>query len=165
MPNHYNFEKEEGQEFIYCFSTDKGIHYRIAFTEDHNLTLLSNENFDNLYTLSILREECIKPGHDPRIKATVYEIVKTFFAFRDKCVIYICSEDGNKAAGRHKTFNKWHEECDFKDDLVKYDNVIVEGERHVYTSLIYHQECPNIDRILEVFKEIENLYKDMQASA
>lgn len=165
MPDHYNFEKEEGQEYIYDFTTSKGIFYRVAFTEDQILNELANKEFTNIYTLTILRQECSKPGADPLIKITILEIIKTFFSFEDKCVMYICSEDDNKSLGRNTIFNKWYQECDSKDGLMKHDNTIYGNDRTVFTSLIYPVNCPNIDEILNVFVEIEKLYKNIEVSA
>lgn len=167
MPDHYNFEKEEGQEFIYTFSTHKNINYRIAFTEDHIINSLGDIDFLNTYALTILRDDCERPGTDPIIKLTILEIIKSFFSFKDKCVVFICDDDDLKARGRYSIFSKWYDEYNPKEGIIKHDNVIYDDKRniHVYTSLMYHNGFPNSEIILDIFNQISNIYKNNQESA
>jgi hypothetical protein len=162
LPLHYSYERSGEEGSIYSFTTNKGISYMIAFTEDEHLNMLSGEVINNVYSLSIIRDECDKPGTDPLIQETINIIVRDFFSQTNRCVLFICDDSDNKHVSRYKTFCKWYQESEYKNEINKFDNLIPEEDKLIYTSIMFHHEFPNREQVLELFSNIEVLFKEFK---
>lgn len=165
MPNHYNYQLVDGEGYVYSFTTELGLSYKIAFTEDDTFSTLTGEPFDYVYSLSIYKETLGKSPSDNLIKATVYEIIRDFFADQRKCVLYMCDNGDEKSACRHRKFSIWHSSSPYKDQIKKRDNVIKGEHDPVYSSILYHIDSPDAARLVEVFNQIDKLFKKNIAAA
>ena len=90
---------------------------------------------------------------------TVDLIISNFFENVENALIYICSDDKGKESKRFNAFNRWYKNSKHKDYITKVDNVIKfeETSSFIYTSLLYHNDNPNVNYILDTFNEIEDV--------
>ncbi|MCD8417060.1 hypothetical protein J2Q11_01340 [Tenacibaculum finnmarkense genomovar finnmarkense] len=157
-PYRYSFEDTSG---TYQFTTKNNIIYSVAFIEDSTLNSVSSTSieFENMYQIIIekLTEEL--ESFDSQVFLTIDLIISDFFKSIQNALIYICSDDKGKDSKRFNAFNRWYEKSKHKGYITKIDNVIKfeETASLIYTSLLYHNDNPNINSILYTFNEIEEV--------
>ncbi len=162
MLNQYNytFDEETG---TYNFTTKNNIEYKIVFIVDETLDIASEVHIENIYQIIIEKiTDKIEP-FDSSVSKTIENIITAFFVNVKNALIYVCSENDEKAEIRFNVFNRWYKNC-VLESVTKIDNVInCESEGNVYTiytSLLYHNENPNIDYVLTAYRKIENILND-----
>lgn len=158
MQSPYNYSFDDTSE-TYQFPTKNNIVYRVAFVEDHTLNSISPSEFqfDNIYQIVV---EKITDGIEPldhQVSLTIDLIIHDFFSNIENALIYVCSNEKGKEAQRFNSFNRWYEKSQHKSIITKVDNIIhLEKEVVIYTSLLCHNDNPNISNILNAFKQIED---------
>ena len=161
MQNHYNCVFDEISK-TYNFATKNGILYRLAFIVDQTFSAISGEDIANVFQLVIEKaNENIEP-YDPKVSRTVEDIIERFFQHEENSLIYICSDDNEKAVQRHKIFNRWYQNSSYKDKVKKIDNVIsieIEGKdfQNLYTSFLFHINNPEYNKLISIYKKIEEV--------
>ena len=162
MPNPYNYFFDEVTS-TYSFTTKNDIEYKIVFIVDETLDIASEIHIENIYQIVI---EKITDGIEPLdilVSKTIQNIITAFFENIKNSLIYVCSEDDEKAETRFNVFNRWYNKSTI-ESVTKVDNIInCESEGNIYTiytSLLYHNENPNVDYILEAYHKIENILND-----
>ena len=159
MPNPYNYSFDDSSE-TYQFTTKNKIVYRVAFVEDHTLHSISPTEFQfgNIYQIVVEKiTDEIEPL-DPQVSKTIGLIIHDFFLNLENALIYVCSDDKGKEAQRFSSFNRWYDKSSHKSIITKVDNIVtLEDGEVIYTSLLCHNKNPNIDKILNAFKRIEEV--------
>ena len=158
MPNRYNYTFNEVTG-TYNFTTKNKIEYKVAFIVDETLDAVSDISINNVYQVIIEKISDVIEPYDRFVANTIDYIVKSFFNTVENSLIYICSEEEEKAGIRFKVFDKWYQNSSFNKSVTKIDNIIhLETENSIfklYTSLLYHNSNPNIEHIIKAYKNIE----------
>ncbi|QNK78098.1 hypothetical protein H7F37_03165 [Winogradskyella sp. PAMC22761] len=91
------------------------------------------------------------------MRLTIDNIINDFFKSRENSLIYVCSNEQDKNQIRSLVFERWYQYSQHKDVITKIDSIIPMDDNSIlYTSLLYHNENPNITYILTSFNEIED---------
>jgi len=159
LPNPYSYTFSE-ETNAYTFTTRNNIEYKIVFIVDETLDIASEIHIENVYQIIIEKiSDKIEP-FDGLVSKTIEDVITAFFRNAQNSLIYVCSENEEKAETRFKVFNRWHKNSNLKS-VTKVDNIIKcvsEGAIYiVYTSLLYHIENPNVRHILEAYQKIESV--------
>ncbi|MCZ8144273.1 DUF6169 family protein [Flavobacterium sp.] len=160
MPNRYSYTFNEDTS-TYNFTTKNNIEYKVVFIIDETLDSVSENAIENVYQVIIEKvSDAIEP-FDSAVGRTIDNIIKSFFENAQNSLIYICSEDEEKAEIRFNVFDRWYLNSTFNKFVTKIDNVInfeVNGETYLlYTSLLYHNDNPNIEYVLTAYNSIEEV--------
>lgn len=157
MQNHYNYVFD-GITNTYNFSTKNGLLYSIAFVEDHTLSEISGKDISNVFQIVIEKIGIEKEIFDLKISETIKHIISKFFEQSQYSVIYVCSNNEDKAEQRFRVFNRWYKDSIFKNRIIKIDNVIeitsIDINMKIFTSLLLHVENKNLKTILEIYNSI-----------
>lgn len=160
MPNLYNrtYNQVTG---TYNFTTKNDIEYKVVFIIDETLDSVSENTIENVYQVIIDKvSDSIEPL-DSAVGRTIDDIIKSFFENVENSLIYICSEDQEKAEIRFNVFDRWYLNSTFNEFVTKIDNVInceANGETYLlYTSLLYRNDNPNIKYVLAAYNSIEEV--------
>lgn len=162
MPNPYNYTFNE-ETSTYTFTTKNDIEYKIVFIVDETLDIASEVHIENIYQIIIEKiTDKIEP-FDGLVSRTIENVISAFFVNVQNSLIYVCSENDEKAETRFNVFNRWYENSSL-ESVTKVDNIIKcesEGNIYViYTSLLYHKENPNVEYILEAYQKIESILNE-----
>lgn len=162
MPNQYNYTFNE-KTGTYTFVTKNDIEYKIVFIVDETLDIASEVHIENIYQIIIEKiTDKIEP-FDGLVSKTIENVITAFFANVQNSLIYVCSENDEKAETRFNVFNRWYKNSSL-ESVTKVDNIIkCESEGNVYviyTSLLYHNENPNVGYILEAYQKIESILNE-----
>lgn len=134
------------------FTTEKGIRYKIAFTEDYNI-------FPQGAYMFYIGAQDMPFGRDRRIADTVYAVLGSFFEDNSRILLYFCDMKDHKQALRNRLFNMWYENFPRKDLFRKITRSI-EVETDVYfVSLITSCANPEIEQISDRFDRYVNELK------
>ena len=162
MPSPYNYFFDEVTS-TYSFTTKNNIEYKIVFIVDETLDIASEIHIENIYQIVI---EKITDGIEPLdilVSKTIQNIITAFFENIKNSLIYVCSENDEKAETRFNVFNRWYKKS-MMESVTKVDNIInceSEGTLYtIYTSLLFHKDNPNIEYILEAYQRIEKVLND-----
>ena len=160
MLNLYNYTFNEVTS-TYNFTTKNNIEYKVVFIIDETLDSVSEDTIENVYQVIIEKvSDTIEP-FDSAVARTIDDIIKSFFENAQNSLIYICSEDEEKAEIRFNVFDRWYLNSTFNEFVTKIDNVInceANGEVYLlYTSLLYHNDNPNIEYVLTAYNSIEEV--------
>ncbi len=162
MPKPYNYFFNEVSR-SYNFITKNNIEYKIVFIVDETLDIVSEIHIENIYQIVI---EKITDGIEPldvSVSKTIQDIVTAFFKNIENALIYVCSQDDEKAETRFNVFNRWYKKSVI-ESVTKVDNIInceSKGSIYtIYTSLLYQNNNPNIKYILEAYQKIEEVLND-----
>ncbi len=162
MPNQYNYTFNKATS-TYNFTTKNDIEYKIVFIIDETLDVASEVHIENIYQIIIEKITAKIEPFDVLVSKTIENIISTFFANVQNSLIYVCSENDEKAESRFNVFNRWYRNSTL-ESITKVDNIInCESEGNIYTiytSLLYHNENPNVHNILEAYHKIENILND-----
>lgn len=164
MQSHYNYVFDEITR-TYNFATKNEIRYQIAFVIDETFSTISGEEISNIYQLIVEKStDGIEP-YDPKVSKTIEHIIERFFQKIENSLIYICSDDNEKAEKRHEIFNRWYKKSKFREAIIKIDNIISvsinENEKQkLYTSFMFHKQNSNFERLLEIYNQIEKVLNE-----
>ncbi len=75
-------------------------------------------------------------------------------------MIYVCSDEDDRAKTRFKVFDRWYKKSECKAFIVKTDNIIQykisETEtQKLYTSFMFHKENPARQKLVKIYNLIE----------
>lgn len=160
MPNLYNYTFNEVTG-TYNFTTKNVIEYKVVFIIDETLDSVSENPIENVYQVIIEKVSDAIESSDSAVGRTIDDIIKSFFENAQNSLIYICSEVEEKAEIRFNVFDRWYLNSTFNEFVTKIDNVInceANGEAYLlYTSLLYHNENPNIVYVVTAYNSIEEV--------
>lgn len=159
MRNHYNYAFDNITN-TYNFTTRNNVLYRVAFVVDETFSSVSNQEISNIFQLIIDKASDEPEPYDAKVSKTIEDIVERFFHNALNSMIYVCSEEDDKAKTRFKVFDRWYKKSDYKEFIVKIDNIIQfkisETEtQKLYTSFMFHQDNPTRQTLVEIYNQIE----------
>ncbi|MBW3466585.1 DUF6169 family protein [Arthrospiribacter ruber] len=160
MQNHYNYVFDNLTS-TYNFVTKNKILYRVAFVVDQTFSTISGEEIPNVFQIILEKGNDEFEVYDSKVSKTVASIIENFFQNVENALIYVCSEEKDKAEKRNMIFDRWYKNYKHKDFISKIDKIIsirtsnIEVQQ-LYTSLIFHKENPNQIRLIEIYDQIEN---------
>lgn len=106
MQNHYNYTFDNITN-TYNFSTKNEILYRVAFIVDETFSTISGEEIPNIFQIVIEKATDEVEPYDSKVSKTIEDIIERFFQKVENSLIYVCSDDNEKAIQRHKIFDRW----------------------------------------------------------
>lgn len=159
MRNHYNYAFDNITN-TYNFTTRNNVLYRVAFVVDETFSSVSNQEISNIFQLIIDKASDELEPYDAKVSRTIEDIVERFFHNALNSMIYVCSDEDDKAKTRFKVFDRWYKKSDYKEFIVKMDNIIQfkisETEtQKLYTSFMFHQDNPTRQTLVEIYSQIE----------
>ena len=146
----YPFQFIGGINNTYGFISFNKVSFEIKFKPSGYLFGDQVPFADYTYEFAILlKEEATeKSPPDPRISATVSEIVYDFFKLKERTVIYICENRDGRGKARDRKFSHWFSLYN-RLFLVKMDFVLGYETDPYLTSLIVRIDNPYMDEILK----------------
>lgn len=144
----------------YNFTTKNDIIYRIAFIVDETFSAISGKEIPNVYQLIIEKASDDIEPFDSNVSKTIENIIERFFRKIENSLVYVCSEDDEKAKLRYDVFDRWYKKSEFKENVVKIDSIlnlpVSPTETHqLYTSFIFHKNNPDYEILMEIYSRIE----------
>jgi hypothetical protein len=164
LQSHYNYAFDSITN-TYNFTTKNSILYRVAFVVDETLSAIANEDIRHVYQLVIDKATDDLEPFDTKVSKTVENIIENFFKNIFNSMIYVCSDEGEKAQTRFKVFERWYQKSEYKRFISKIDHIIQykvsENETQVlYTSFMFHKENPNHKKLVEIYSQIESVLNE-----
>ena len=164
MQSHYNYVFDE-ITITYNFVTKNEILYRIAFIIDETFSTISGEEISNIFQLIVEKSNNEIEPFDSKVSKTIEHIIERFFQKIENSLIYICSDDNEKAEKRHEIFNRWYKKSKYKEVIIKIDNIISvsirENEKQkLYTSFMFHKQNSNFEKLLEIYSQLEKVLNE-----
>lgn len=161
MQNHYNYVFDEITS-TYNFTTKNNFLYRIAFIEDATFSSISGEEIPNVFQIIIEKASDEVEPFDAKVSKTIEDIIERFFQKVENSLIYICSDDNEKAIKRNKIFDRWYEKSKHKNVVTKIDNVIsitINPDKiyTLYTSFLFHKDNPSYMKLITIYQQIEEV--------
>ena len=105
MQNHYNYVFDNLTN-TYNFTTKNNILYRVAFIIDETFSTIAGEEIPNVFQLIVEKATDEIEPYDAKVSKTIENIIERFFYRIENSLIYICSDDNEKATQRHKIFDR-----------------------------------------------------------
>lgn len=162
MPLPYNYKFDETTN-TYSFITKNYFEYKIVFIVDETLDIASETPIKNVYQIIVEKVTGGIESLDILVSKTIEAILGSFFKTKENSLIYICSEDNQKAKARFDVFNRWYNQSTLSS-IIKVDNIIIcefNGVKYtIYTSLLYEIENPNVQNILKAYHNIEDILNE-----
>lgn len=77
-------------------------------------------------------------------------------------MIYVCSDDNEKAIQRHKIFDRWYKKSEHKSYVTKIDNIITvkidaQNVQKLYTSFLFHTANAAYEKLIRIYNQIEEV--------
>lgn len=123
MLNHYNYVFDNLTN-TYNFVTKNNILYRVAFVVDYTFSIISGEDIQNIFQLVIEKASDDLEPFDAKVSKTIEDIIKRFFQNTENSLVYICSDEDNKAEIRHKIFDRWYKNSEYRKTIIKINNIL-----------------------------------------
>ncbi|QQM26598.1 DUF6169 family protein [Elizabethkingia sp. M8] len=140
----------------YEFETKNAILYRIAFILDESIfPPFSKVTENNVYNLVV---EKTTPGTEPldsKVSKTITFIIKEFFNNKKNSLLYICDPGDDRAEKRFNLFNRWYNDSDYKDFVIKKDSIFRSENETYYTGYLIHKENPDLSSLLNTYQDIK----------
>lgn len=159
MQNHYNYVFDNITS-TYNFTTKNNILYRVAFIVDETFSTISGEEIPNIFQLVIEKATDELEPYDAKVSKTIEGIIERFFHRLENSLVYVCSDDKEKAKQRHKVFDRWYRKSEYKNSVMKIDNIITiatdeNNIQKLYTSFMFHTNNPYYEKLIRIYSQIE----------
>ena len=159
MQNHYNYVFDDITN-TYNFTTKNSILYRVAFIVDETFSTISGEEIPNIFQLVIEKATDGTEPYDAKVSKTIEDIIERFFQRVENSLIYICSDNDEKAKQRHRIFDRWYKKSEYKRVVIKIDNIISIkiddiNIQKLYTSFMFHKDNSNYKKLIDIYYQIE----------
>ena len=159
MQNHYNYVFDDITN-TYNFTTKNSVLYRVAFIVDETFSTITGEEIPNVFHLVIEKATDEIESYDAKVSKTIEDIIERFFRRVENSLIYVCSDDDKKAKQRHKIFDRWYEKSEYREVVVKIDNIISIkideiNIQKLYTSFMFHKDNSNFRKLIDIYNQIE----------
>lgn len=161
MQNLYNYVFDNITN-TYNFTTKNNILYRVAFIVDETFSTISGKDVQNVFQMIVEKATDEIEPYDARVSKTIEDIIERFFHRVENSLVYVCSDDDMKARQRHKVFDRWYKKSQYRESVVKIDNVITIrlddlNIQKLYTSFMFHKSNPNYNTLIEIYNQIESI--------
>jgi hypothetical protein len=164
LRNHYNYVFDNITK-TYNFTTKNDILYRVAFVVDETFSTISGEEISNVFQIIVEKaNEGIEP-FDQKVSKTIEDIIEHFFRKIENSLIYVCSDDDEKAKLRHEIFNRWYKKSKYRESIIKIDNIIQFHTKglttsKIYTSFMFHKSNSNFEKLIQIYYRIEDVLNE-----
>ena len=164
LRTHYNYAFDNITN-TYNFTTKNNILYRVAFVVDETFSAISNEDIPNVFQLIIGKASDELEPYDAKVSRTIENIVARFFQNEMNSMIYICSDEDNKAKTRFNIFDRWYKKSEYKAFIIKIDNIIQfkiskNETQKMHTSFMFHKDNPTHKELVEIYNQIEKVLNE-----
>ena len=134
----------------YCFRTDFGVDYAVAFNPEPSFGGLPAYWFD------LSNRSGKASPNDPKVRETVIRIIVEFFRANPDIMLYMCDNANDQQAQRNRLFLRWFMGAEqSKLFYLKTEMVIDEGVEN-FIAIIVPRSHPYLEDIIERFDaEIE----------
>lgn len=127
---------------------------------DETFSAISDEEIPNIFQLIIDKTSDELESYDAKVSRTVIDIVEQFFNKIENSIIYICSDEDEKAKTRFKVFDRWYKKSEYRTFIGKIDNIIQykiseNVTQKMYTSFMFHRDNPASEKLVEIYNQIE----------
>lgn len=161
MQNHYNYVFDNITN-TYNFTTKNNGLYRVAFIIDATFSTISRQEIPNVFQLVVEKATDEIELYDSKVSKTIEDIIEQFFHRIENSLVYVCSNDDEKAIQRHKIFDRWYKNSQYKEFVVKIDNIInikidQINIQKLYTSFMFHKNNPNYNKLISIYTQIESV--------
>lgn len=161
MQNHYNYVFDDITN-TYNFTTKNNILYRVAFIIDETFAAISGETIPNIFQLIIEKATDELESYDAKVAKTIEDIIERFFRKIENSLIYVCSDDNEKAIQRQKIFDRWYKNSEYRRFVLKIDNILtveidVDNVQKLYTSFLFHRDNPAYEKLIKIYNQIEEV--------
>ena len=161
LQNLYNYVFDKTSN-TYSFSTNHNISYRIVFIVDETFSTIANQDIPNVFQIIIEKLTNRLEPLDFKVAKTIEKIIESFFTKVENALIYVCSDDDNRAELRHNIFDRWYANSQYKDSVVKIDNIFVlksenNKPQKLFTTFMFHKQNSNYHRLIEIYNMIERV--------
>jgi Family of unknown function (DUF6169) len=139
----------------YYFETDNSVDYSVEFTDGvrYFMNLPPHIPVFEFNVKVINAVDIIGKPYDPRVEATIVDILSTFFNDNKNSLIYICDNLDNRQRGRRRKFDGWFRKSN--TTLVeKYDIDFSFLDMQFLTSFMVHTQNPHKDLLIKLFQDI-----------
>lgn len=139
----------------YFFSTDYGVDYKVFFIKDENI------KSDEAYQFAIVKANDLPSPSDPKVKATVIEIILAFFERNNHVVLYICETGDGKQASRDRLFKTWFNSAAEKGTFL-FVTANIKDEEGIdnFAAIISRLDNPNLESAVHEFKLLVKLFSE-----
>ena len=161
MQNHYNYVFDDITN-TYNFTTKNSILYRVAFIVDETFSAISGEEIPNIFQIIVEKANDEIEPYDSKVSKTIENIIERFFIRIENSLVYVCSDEDEKAKLRYDVFERWYKKSEFRENVIKIDNIlninVTSTETHkLYTSFMFHKSNSNYEKLLEIYSRIEEV--------
>ncbi len=161
MQSHYSYDFDSNAN-TYNFTTKNIIHYRVAFIVDDTFSAVSGQEISNVFQLIVEKVSDEIEPLDAKVVKTIEYIIDRFFQYVENALIYICSEEGDRARLRHEIFERWYKKSEYRIFVVKIDNVFeintgLSKNQKLFTSFLFHKQNSNYEQLIETYNKIEDV--------
>lgn len=99
---------------------------------------------------------------DSFVSRTIENIIEAFFRNIENSLVYICSDNDDKALKRFKIFDRWYKNSQYKNSVEKYDYLFTVSFNNkkaqlIYTSLLFHKDNANYKKLIDIYEQIEQV--------
>ena len=159
MQSHYNYVFDNITN-TYNFTTKNSILYRVAFIVDETFSSISGKDIPNVFQLVVEKATEGLESYDSKVSKTIENIIERFFQRVENSLVFVCSDENEKAKQRHKIFDRWYKKSEYRKVVVKIDNVLNikiddANIQKLYTSFMFHKDNPNYTDLINIYDQIE----------
>lgn len=164
MLNHYKYNLDQNTN-TYIFTTKNKILYKVAFCIDETFATISGEKVSDVFQLVIEKATDEREPFDSMVSKTIEHIVEQFFSQVKNSLIYVCSNDNERALIRFNVFDRWYKNASCRNEVIKLDNVLQiqvskKQIQKLYTSFLMHKSNPNKNQLIRIYNQIEEVLND-----
>ncbi|MDX5348298.1 MAG: DUF6169 family protein [Hymenobacteraceae bacterium] len=137
----------------FTFTTISGSEYEIYFTpgEDY-LPGVIFAPFTRVFGFRQLKP-AIRKSFDPRISATVIQVVLDYFTDKRNVMLYVCDQSDKRERYRDKLFRLWYKIFGSDYSIIKKD---IQAEETLFITIVYHADNPFRTEIEASLPDLEN---------
>lgn len=138
------------------FTTDQSLKYLVYFREKPGYFYLFPDVEEYIYDFGF---EVAIPINQPmrldkKISNTISAIVHQFLQNNERALYFICHSEDKKHLSRRRLFANWYKTLNV--GLIEmHDFSMIDEDNSIYGSIMFQNDCPHKERILEVFNLVQ----------
>ena len=144
------YDIAEESEWNYSFVTKHAIVYHAYFI-DYSIY---HPAFCEVYTFNIEPETDTPHPIDTRIALTIVQILKLFFAVKERAMIMVCDNLDGKEEKRRLLFSKWFLRYNDAGKIIKFDASASTEGYQLYVSIYLNKENQQKDVLIAAFYDL-----------
>ncbi|MCD8386117.1 MAG: DUF6169 family protein [Bacteroidales bacterium] len=139
----------------YVFTSEYDIDFFVEFMPEDNI------KSDEAYQFLLVNLKHKPSPKDPKVRNTVFEILKNFFDLNNHTVLYICDTGDNRQFQRNRLFANWFYSSEYGKKLTMLQSQI-QDEYGVenYVTLLSRNDNPNLTSVINEFMDLVRLLED-----